>query len=86
MYIKTAELEEIKQRLLHIENNQYKDKQFIRIRELIGRVEERYDKLKEHHWGYIKKQREFNKDFGRGKGVKAVKIERASDAPLESEE
>lgn len=86
MYIKIDEIEEIKQRLVHIENHKYKEHQFMRIREIISNVENRYGKLKEHHWNYIKEQRKYNKDFGRGKGIKAVKIERASDAPLESEE
>ena len=85
MYIKIDEIEEIKQRLEHIENHKYKEHQFMRIRQIIENVEKRYGKLKERQWDYVKEQRKFNKDYGRGKGVKAVKIERASDALLESE-
>ena len=87
MYIKIDEIEEIKARLFHIENRNNKNKkiQFSRIREIISNVEKRYGKLKERQWDYVKEQRKFNKDYARGKGVKSVKIKRASDAPLESE-
>lgn len=86
MYIKIDEIEEIKARLFHIENHKYKEHQFMRIREIISNVEKRYGKLKERQWDYVKEQRKINKDYARGKGVKAVKLERASDARLESEE
>lgn len=86
MYIKIDEIEEIKARLFHIENHKYKEHQFMRIREIISNVENRYGKLKERQWDYVKEQRKINKDYARGKGVKAVKLERDSESPLESEE
>ena len=64
-------------------------KNFDELYSLAGKVlddlHEKRRKFNEKTAKYCAEQRKFNKDYGRGKGVKAVKIERASDAPLESE-
>ena len=65
-------------------------KNFEELYSLAGKVldnlQEKRKKFNEKTAKYRAEQRKINKDFCRGKGVKAVKIERDSESPLESEE